>query len=309
MVYSSEQALATLKKHGRSFYFGSHLLGHVYRDRAARLYTFCRYVDDLVDESNDFALAAHNIEELKQSLFRKDSAQPVVRQMISLMQEVNIPTAPVLSLIEGVGSDLDARCIQDEAELIQYAYQVAGTVGLMMCKVLDVNDARAWPFAIDLGIAMQLTNIARDVGEDAEKGRVYLPACWIGKTRAAEILNSSELHTNQIMAGTQRILALAEQYYQSGFSGLVYLPPAARYGVLVAAAVYRDIGREVTRLGLQAISQRAVVPKSRKLVCAVRSLIDHWIQSSTIKPAPTHNTNLHQSLQHCYGANPSDLNE
>jgi len=160
-----EQPLAILAEHGRTFHFASHLLGKTFRLRAAKLYAFCRYIDDLADKTQDPQLAKKRLQSLRRDLSLRASAHERCAQMLALAEETSMPMTPVLALIDGAMQDLSPVSIPDERALIQYAYQVAGTVGLMMCSVLDVKDAQALPYAIDLGIAMQLTNIARDVGE------------------------------------------------------------------------------------------------------------------------------------------------
>lgn len=306
---SNEQALAVLRVHGRSFHFASHLLSSSYRTRAARLYAFCRYVDDLVDETNDPQLANLTVNHLKTELLTGQSERPQVQSMISLMQEINLPIDPVLALIDGVQSDLNGPCLQNDAELIQYAYKVAGTVGLMMCAVLDVKNPAALPFAIDLGVAMQLTNIARDVGEDASLGRIYLPAEWLGDLTAEEIKAPNSKQQQNLKEATRRILLKADDYYESGLGGLVYLPTAARYGILAAAAVYRDIGNMIARSGYQSWNHRAVVPTHRKYLCAGRSLIKHFTQSLWGRTEPVHKPRLHRHLQSCFGANSMNTHE
>jgi len=298
-MLANDQAMAVLKLHGRSFHFASRLLGRVYRARAARLYAFCRYVDDMADEANDMQLAADELDQLEQSLKTGQSDQPCVASMIALMQELSMPMAPVQSLIEGVRSDLSAQRIKDEAELLRYSYQVAGTVGLMMCVVLDVRDEQAWPFAVDLGIAMQLTNIARDVGEDAAKGRVYLPAQWLDDITAADITNPTPRQAESLQSATKRLLNLAEHYYQSGLDGVVYLPLTARYGIVAAAKVYREIGQVIEQSGYCSWDRRAIVPQSRKLVCAAQALMAYVFRPSSA--IPRHNRELHQHLKHSLG--------
>jgi len=302
MALTNDQAIEVLKSNGRSFYFASQLLGSTYRVRAARLYAFCRYVDDLVDESSDQHNAAREIEQLKHSLKSGRSSEPCVMNMITLMQELSMPFAPVDSLISGVHSDLSTRIIKDEAELLNYAYQVAGTVGLMMCFILDVRNTHAWPFAIDLGIAMQLTNIARDVGEDAAKGRVYLPATWLDGLSAADIVNPNPDQQKTLRQATQRILKLADVYYQSGLAGVGYLAPAARYGIVVAARVYREIGEVVAEAGYCSWNRRAIVPHSRKVYCAGKALSHHAWRFLTQGASKEHDPTLHQDLQNCFGA-------
>jgi len=204
-----------------------------------------------------------------------------------------------------VQSDLQPRRVKDQAELLQYAYQVAGTVGLMMCIILDVRDRQAWPFAIDLGIAMQLTNIARDVGEDAHKGRVYLPETWLGGVTAAQIPHPTADHAAQLRDATQQVLSLAQTYYQSGLDGVHYLPTGARYGIVVAAMVYREIGQMVAEEDHRSWDKRAIVPYSRKLTTAAKALTRYALEPIGRQKNNRHDPRLHLHLQHCFGANNS----
>lgn len=301
MTPAKEQALATLKSHGRSFYFASQLLSPIYRTRAARLYAFCRFVDDIADESSDPLLAMRELDQIKDALQKGESSQPCVMDMITLMQELNMPSEPVFSLIQGVQSDLSMQRLEDEAALLRYAYQVAGTVGLMMCFVLDVRDQRAWPFAINLGIAMQLTNIARDVGQDAQNGRIYLPASWQAGLTASEILEPNVQQEKKLQTAIQKLLELAEVYYQSGLRGVVYLPSAARYGIVVAARVYGEIGHEVAKARYRSWDRRAMVSQPRKVICAMSALLRYAIHPSLRQPHPVHERSLHRYLHDCFG--------
>lgn len=301
MLAAQDQALTVLKSHGRSFYFASQLLAPIYRSRAARLYAFCRYVDDIADESSDQTQAHHDLEQIKTALKLGHSPHSCVADMLALMQETNMPIAPVCSLIDGMQSDLKHVRIEDEAALLHYAYQVAGTVGLMMCFVLDVHDQNAWPFAIDLGIGMQLTNIARDVGQDARNERVYLPATWQQQLSASDIVHPSEEQKKHLQAATERILTLADLYYRSGLSGVGYLPPAARYGIIVAARVYREIGQKVAQAGYRSWDRRAVVSQPRKVLCATSALVRYAIYPRERQSHPLHERSLHRHLQDCFG--------
>ena len=301
MTAAKDQALAVLKAHGRSFYFASQLLTPTHRSRAARLYAFCRYVDDIADESSDHSVAIDELERIKTALSNGRSTQPFVVDMIELMQELDMPNEPVCSLIDGMQSDLKLVRIEDESELLRYAYQVAGTVGLMMCFVLDVRDQKAWPFAIDLGIGMQLTNISRDVGQDAQKGRIYLPATWQNQLSASEIVDPSAEQQIDLSAATKRLLALAELYYRSGLSGVAYLPPAARYGIIVAARVYSEIGNKVAQADYRSWDRRAVVSQPRKVLCAASALLRYAMNSGLRLSPPNHERSLHRHLQNCFG--------
>ena len=302
MTRAKEHAKSVLKKHGRSFHFASKLLAPEYRLRAARLYAFCRHIDDLADESTDPELATQQLEQIHTDIQKGQSTHIVVADMIALMRELSMPHAPALSLIKGVQSDLSMQGLKDEAALLRYAYQVAGTVGLMMCVLLDVRDKNAWPFAMDLGIAMQLTNIARDVGQDASKGRIYLPVTWIGNISTDDITHPDTAQAQTVQTATQRLLALAHVYYQSGLAGMLYLPPAARYGIIVAAAVYREIGQVVAKSDYRSWDRRAVVPQTRKIYCASQALVRYALQIRSRQSPPQHDPHLHRHLQNCFGA-------
>ena len=304
---TEDDAMAVLQSKGRSFYFAGRLLTPLHRNRAARLYAFCRYVDDIADETDDSVAAAHRLEQIKHSILMGVSTDARVSDMLRLMHEAKIPSEPVTALIDGVYSDVRLDAVTSEEQLVRYAYQVAGTVGLMMSMVLDVHDRDAFPFAIDLGIAMQLTNIARDVAEDACNGRVYLPQSWIGPVQAEQVITPDLATKTRLREGVQRTLALAQNYYDSGLSGVRFLPSSARYGIVVAAMVYREIGEVIAASDYHSWQQRAVVSHSRKLVCASRALTWHAIHNFSGTFDTAHDGRLHEHLQDCFGANAATL--
>lgn len=301
MNTAQANAVHVLRSHGRSFYFASHLLGRVFRLRAARLYAFCRYVDDLADEHTDAAQARREIEAVQRALLLGVSPHSAVQNLLNLRQEIGLPAAPLEVLLSGVQSDLGVTRLQNEAELVQYAYKVAGTVGLMMCAVLEVHDPKARPFAVDLGIAMQLTNIARDVGEDAAKGRIYLPEAWTGGLSPEEILAPTPAQQVRLRTSIERTLALAQTYYDSGTSGLGYLPWGAQNGILVAARLYREIGQVLAQQGHRSWETRAMVSMPRKLMCTAAALPRHWLNAVWGSAPPTHRAPLHQYLRGYFG--------
>jgi len=156
-----------LTQRGRTFHWARRLLSTRHAERATRLYGFCRHIDDLVDDSASLANARAALVAVRQALQTGQSDDPVTCDMLQLMRACDInPTIP-LELIDGVESDLGAVRVTDMAELLRYCYRVAGTVGLMMTDALDVSAPEALPHAVDLGIAIQLTNICRDLREDA----------------------------------------------------------------------------------------------------------------------------------------------
>ena len=171
-----------LKRHGRSFHFASLFLSADHRGRAADLYAFCRQVDDIADEAVDKNKAWDELETIK----------------ANLPKGTNGTSRAAYDLVATVQSDLRTVDLQTQDDLIQYAYGVAGTVGLLMCDVLGVHDARAKSYAIDLGIGMQLTNIARDVQADALIGRRYLPMSWTKNLSIAGLARPGPKEQSQI---------------------------------------------------------------------------------------------------------------
>ena len=265
----AETVLAT---RGRSFYWARHLLGARHAARATRLYRFCRYVDDLADDASSVEEAAQALAALGDAIKCQHAVSPLVADMLELMRECGIDAAVVLELIDGVRTDLGSVRFADENALLRYCYQVAGTVGVMMCGVLDVADQAAFYHAIDLGIAMQLTNICRDVAEDAALGRRYLPASLVGHCEPS-VLEEPDRRLRPVVDATiAALLARAETYYRSGEAGLPYLPAGARAAILVAARLYRAIGRCVRRRRPDADLRRITVAPTAKIALTLQAL-------------------------------------
>lgn len=288
---------AVLARHGRSFHFASRLLGPRHGSRAARLYAFCRHLDDIADETRDAAQARSALERVRIDLEQDRSADPATQDFLALRRETGMAAAPALDLIDGLQGDLCDVAVHDEAELIGYAYRVAGTVGLMMCAVLDARDPAARPFAVDLGIAMQLTNIARDVGEDARLGRRYLPAGWVGGASPEQIADPDRQLQATLRDATARLLGLAERYYRSGEAGLGFLPARPRAAILVAARVYRAIGREIAAGDYRSWDRRAVVSGPKKLRHGSRALADYCLSARLHGRDSRHDAALHAPLR------------
>ena len=179
---------------------------------------------------------------------------------------------------------------------MRYAYQVAGTVGLMMCGVFDTHAPQAAPHAIDLGIAMQLTNIARDIGEDARMGRRYVPGPWVNDADPAAIVTPSPQLQSKLKDATQRLLALAERYYASGETGLHHLPPRARLTTLVASRVYRAIGDDIAAHGYRSWDRRAHVNGPQKVLLALGAARTFFGTDKMKAVAAPHDADLHRSL-------------
>ncbi|MEO6028030.1 MAG: phytoene/squalene synthase family protein [Candidatus Binatia bacterium] len=259
---------AAIRRHSRSFYAASRLLPLAVRDAAVAIYAFCRAADDAVDDAVGPAEARVRHADTRRQLDRIYGARPVESAAGRAFAQVavvhGIPRAEPEALLDGMAQDLDTVRIPDEEELLLYCYRAAGVVGRMMSRIMGAAGDEALTRAVHLGIAMQLTNIARDVGEDARNNRIYLPAIWL-----AEAGGSAEevLRARPSAAGgrvTLRILDLAERYYASGILGIALLPARCRPAILSAALLYRAIGRQVRARDGDGVSARARVGAMHK---------------------------------------------
>lgn len=307
-------AREVLARHGKSFRFAGALLSDAALDDAAVVYAFCRAVDDAVDEAED---VEHGRAEAAAFLRELDAPRrPVVRAFLEVARRRAMDTGFARELVKGVQSDAEAVVrIDGDASLLRYCYRVAGTVGGMMCAVLDVRDPRALPFAVDLGIGMQLTNICRDVLEDARMNRRYLP---LERLRAADpttkdcVVDSIDPdsadplaeHIVARRAGVKHVvkdlLALAERYYQSGEQGLRFIPWRSRFGIFVAARVYRGIGRKLLRQGGDPLLGRVSTTKAEKIWIALGAALRFLF----LPRSGDHDATLHETLRGLPGCAP-----
>lgn len=297
-----KSATEILRKHGRTFNFARVFLTEVQGQRAARLYAFCRYVDDVADEACDRRHAKAVLDQVKSQLAGRLAPSPRIADFLDLARETNIDFDAAVALIDGVASDLETVAFETISDLLRYAYKVAGTVGLMMCNVLDVDDPHAAPFAIDLGIAMQLTNIARDIQEDAENGRRYVPAAWVGGASAIDIAHPDPVLMPGLQAAAERLIQLAEVYYQSAYNGFGFLPSRSRFAILIAARVYRQIGVKLHRRDFTVWRGRTIVSTAEKLTVATAAAAAYLAQPRLHLRTQTHDADLHITLQGLAGA-------
>ena len=289
---SMQPAVNVLAHHGKSFRFAGRFLDKQQLEDCARLYRFCRFIDDLVDEASDADAARSQLEVLKDSLDRGCSADPIVQDFIDLTKQCQMQARVVSELIKGIESDLAPVLLQSESQLLRYCYRVAGTVGLLMCDVFGVRDTNARNHAIDLGIGMQLTNIARDVKEDATIGRRYIPSGWIGEVSPEALATPAHTPLRSINESVGRLLNLADKYYASGSQGLRFLPSRAQAGITIAADVYREIGVVLSERGFDIHSGRAHVGLLRKIRVALRSTFSNPCS----QPYEPHDPSLHIHL-------------
>lgn len=291
------EANAVLRQKGKTFYWASQLLSPRHAIRATRLYSLCRYLDDLADETTSATEAITALNDAQLAIIQRSSNHAVLNDGLRLIDECAIDPRVMCQLIDGVSSDLKPVAMADVDELLRYCYRVAGTVGLMMCDVLDVGNKAALPYAVDLGIAMQLTNICRDVQADALVGRRYLPASLVGELPSEALINPELDIQPQLKDALRQLLALANRYYNSGELGLSYLPPGARIGILTAARVYSDIGYQLERCQHQYWLGRVVVNPTRKAALTAKLLFGAAVTPSLWRPTDDHDPSLHSALQ------------
>jgi phytoene synthase len=290
------EADVVLKRQGRSFYWARVLLKNEHADRATRLYSLCRYLDDLADETTSAAFSRAALHDVKLSIASRQANHPVIQDGILLIQECGIDPRVVCQLIDGVCSDLEPVAIVNLDDLLRYCYQVAGTVGLMMCNILGTKNSAALAHAVDLGVAMQLTNICRDVQADALAGRRYLPASMVGDLSPAALVNPSADIQPQLQECIRQLLGMAKRYYRSGEMGLSYLPVRARMGILTAARIYSQIGTCLARRQYRFWQGRVVVSPARKFVVTAKLLVEAPLSPSFWSPTRQHEPAMHHAF-------------
>ncbi len=211
-----------IKIHAKSFYWASFFLSKKVFDKCSSLYNFCRTLDDIVDDDNALETKKENFVKFKREFINKDFNNSIIQEMWSVIDSEKISKQIIIDLFDGVETDLEEKVqINSKKELLVYSYRVAGTVGLMMSKILKVNNKEAFKGAIDLGIAMQLTNIARDVCEDMARNRQYI---------------------KHDFSSIQEIIKDSQVFYEKSFSSISKIPIRSRFSVIVARRIYRKIG-------------------------------------------------------------------
>lgn len=277
---------ATLRGGSRTFFAASLALPRSVRKPATGLYAFCRMADDAIDNcgqrgalpadaASAGAVRGHAtraraaLAELHERLERIYAGAPrdvaADRAFADCVARFAIPRQFPLALLEGFAWDAEGRRYDNLSELTAYGVRVAGTVGAMMAMVMNVREREQVARACDLGVAMQLTNIARDVGEDARNGRLYLPRQWLREAGLdPDVWLARPVFDARLATVIDRLLAAAAALYARSDAGLANLPPACRPGMYAARLLYAEIGHEVARRGFDSVTQRAVVSWRRK---------------------------------------------
>ncbi len=277
-MYTEKQDLSACReliKHGsHSFFMASMLLPKETAIPATALYAFCRIADDLIDAENAGDAAIQALASRLDSIYAgtpQDYAED--RALTEVVSHYGIPRAMPDALIEGLAWDTTDRTYETLSELYDYGARVAGCVGAMMTLIMRTSDRRAVARACDLGVAMQLTNISRDIGEDARMGRLYLPRRWFAQAGLdAEQWLANPVQNEHITAMCKRLLSYADILYKRSDSGVALLPLSCRAGIRAARVIYSDIGRQIASQGYETVDKRAIVPKARKTYLLAKSL-------------------------------------
>ena len=246
-----------LKKHAKSFYWASFFLSSNIFDKCSSLYNFCRTLYDIVDDNSNLNKKKEIFLNFKKDFEKKNFDNLIIKDMWSVIDSENISKQIVIDLFDGVETDLETKVvINSKKDLLIYSYRVAGTVGLMMSKILKVKSKEALKGAIDLGIAMQLTNIARDVCEDKDRNRQYVNHNF---SAIRETINDSEI------------------FYEKSFNSISKIPFRSRFSVIVARRVYKKIGDYILKQNNIDNYNRAgkiYVPVFDKVIQTLLSIID-----------------------------------
>ena len=264
---------AMIAHHSKSFDLASRILPATARDRAAVVYTFCRRADDAVDRASpgqEAAALARVRAELDSIYGRGAQGEITLEAFQEVVDECRIPRQYPDELLDGIEMDVRGTHYDTMDTLLLYCYRVAGTVGLMMSHVLGVTDNTALRNAIHMGMAMQLTNICRDVLEDWDMGRLYIPdallaECGAGQLRASLGQPFPSEARDAVARAVARLLAEADRFYASGDRGLAALPWRCAFAVRVARMVYSDIGTRIAGADHDVTQGRAIVPTWDKL--------------------------------------------
>lgn len=251
------------RDHGRTFYIASHCLPPERRKAVHAVYAWCRIADDIADRSTDPARASAELDAWEQQI--EHPADPVAVAFAVARERYGLPAHPAHDLIAGIRSDLDTVRFADWEELSVYCYRVAGTVGLLVSPILGCADEAALPRAVDLGIAMQLTNILRDVAEDGRSGRLYLPLDDLAAFGCDPEATIAGIPTGRFRDLIAFEIARAREFYRSAEEGYPALSPSGRLTAMAGANLYGAILTRIEEMDCDVFAGRARVSGRRKL--------------------------------------------
>ena len=269
-----EYCLDKVKQSGSSFTSSFRILSKERREAMTVLYAYCREVDDVVDECSDANVARTTLNWWRNevaAIYGGKPTHPVCQALIPVVQRFKLPQEHLLEIIDGMEMDLDQPRYADFKSLQLYCYRVASVVGLLSAEIFGYTDRETLKYAHDLGIAFQLTNIIRDVGEDARRNRIYLPMDEMQQfgVTAADILNARDSNNFQKLMAFQ--IERARRYYQQAFDHLPGADRKAQRAGLIMAAIYRAVLDEVERSGCHVLKERVSLGPAYKLWLAIKA--------------------------------------
>jgi len=263
---------------GSSFTASFRFLESERRQAITALYAFCREVDDAVDECADPGVAAMKVAWWRgevEALYAGRPTHPVTKALASALARFNLPAEQLQEIIDGMEMDLHQTRYADFKALHLYCYRVAAVVGLLAAEIFGYTDRRTLRYAHDLGIAFQLTNIIRDVGEDARRGRIYVPQDELAQFRVTEVDILANRHSSELVTLMEFQAVRARQYYDRALAELPAADRKRQRAGLIMAAIYRTVLEEVERDGFHVLERRIALPPARKLWIAFRT----WFSS------------------------------
>ena len=288
-----EHCRVILEQGSRSFAKAASLLNPTIRAGSYQLYAWCRYCDDLID-GQTMGHGQQVVDPVEQraqltmlwsetkAAYRGERTSDLVFQGIArVVRQHGIPPDLPFELLRGMEMDIEGRQYETLEQLRVYCYHVAGVVGGMMARIMGVRDEATLQRAEDLGTAMQFTNIARDVIDDARIGRTYLPLGWLREAGLTPADVGRPEHRGAVASMVRRLLDEAERYYRSGDDGIDHLPFRCAWSITAARGIYSDIGAVIRSRGTEAWDRRAMVSGGRKVFWVGRSLIDTAIRRIT----------------------------
>ena len=269
-------------KSSKSFFWASRFLSSDTLQKVINIYSFCRIHDDIVDENLEFSNAENK--------FKRE-----IEELKDIIKSYGISDDIISELMLGINSDIDFKRYKNNKELLRYCYRVAGVVGLMMTKALKIESEEANFYAIDLGIAMQLTNISRDIMQDFHNQRIYLPEDT-GITQETLSIKNDE-NNKRIKQEVNKILLKSDIYYKSSLNGFRYIPIKSRLSILVALRIYEAIGIKIKRSGTKFLEENIYIKIHEKFFIVLKTLLEFTIFFIIPVYRKEHNPYLHENLK------------
>jgi len=266
-----------ISQHSKSFFWASRFLPRDVLEKVINIYSYCRLHDDIVDEGKEIT-ESEKMQDLKDIIRSYGVSQEIIQQ-----------------LLDGIYSDTNFQRFKNTEELIRYCYKVAGVVGLMMTKALNIYNDDAKYYAIDLGIAMQLTNISRDVIQDYKKQRIYLPKDT--GVLDADVCNLNYSNKIKLKKAIYNLLIKSDIYYNSALNGLRYIPIRSRLSILIALRMYQSIGKKIKKKNIEFLEENIYITVFEKILILINCIFEFIIFFILPTYSKKHNSNLHKSLK------------